>query len=76
MYYFPQTACAYMQHITQMYYLQMRPLVNEEAVTLFPSTLYQNYSINTFVTLSSYIRQTYLLCSRDAVTGELFYMLK
>ena len=34
-YYIPQTACTYMQHITQMYYLQMRPLVCEEIITLF-----------------------------------------
>ena len=47
-YYIPQTACTYMQHITQMYYLQMRPLVNEDVITLFPSTAYQN-DANKFV---------------------------
>ena len=29
-----------MQHFTQMYYLQMQPLVTEKVITLFPYTVY------------------------------------
>ena len=64
-----------MQHITQMYYLQMQPLVTKKSSHSFPYTVYRS-NASQDLAVSSYIRQTYLLRKLDGKTVQLFYMFK